>query len=90
MCCGAVVAVSACAPAADRARQTVADYRADVALRHEEMTLCDNDPGTLGATPDCVNAREASRVEDTRRLRDLPPVQLPRKGKPYVQDKSGR
>jgi hypothetical protein len=78
-----VVAVSACSPSPDKARYTVAEYRADPALRHGALKRCGNDPGTLGKTPDCVNAREASRLEDTPSLREMPPVRLPDNGKPY-------
>jgi hypothetical protein len=83
------VAVSACSPSPDKARYTVAEYRADSALRHEALKHCLNDPGTLGKTPDCVNAREASRLEDTQSLRELPPVRLPDNGKPYAKDAQG-
>jgi len=34
-------------------------------------------PGTLGRTPDCINAREATRLEETRSVRALPPIELP-------------
>jgi len=71
------------------ARHTVAEYRASTALRHEQMAACTNDPGTLGQTPDCVNALQAARREDTRSLRELPPVQLPKTDKPYIQSKPG-
>jgi hypothetical protein len=80
--------MGACAPSSDTARHTVADYRASAALRRQELDRCANDPGTLGKTPDCVNAREASRVEDTKSLRELPPVQLPN-AKPYAKDGGG-
>jgi hypothetical protein len=58
------------------ARHTVAEYRADAQLRREVFTQCVNDPGTLGETPDCVNAREAERLEGRGSLRDLPPIGL--------------
>lgn len=72
-----IVAVSACTPPPERARHTIEDYRGDAKLRHEQLALCKNDPGTLGDTPDCINAKQAARLEDTRSLRELPPVRLP-------------
>jgi hypothetical protein len=43
------------------------------------MKVCANDPGTVGATPDCVNAREAERRASIGSLRTLPPLKLPDK-----------
>lgn len=60
------------------AQHTVAEYRANPTLRHEQFGRCANDPGTLQGTPDCVNAREASRLEDISSVRETPPIQLPR------------
>ena len=74
---------TACARQPEVARHTVEEYRADPTLRQAELARCDNDPGTLSETPDCINAREAARREDSRSLRDLPPVQLPQGRKPY-------
>jgi len=85
----AVCATSACSPPAATARHTVSEYRADASLRHRQIEGCANDPGTLALTPDCVNAREASQFEDTRRLRDLPPISLPSNGKPYAKNAQG-
>jgi hypothetical protein len=45
------------------------------------MKVCANDPGTVGATPDCVNAREAERRASIGSLRTLPPLKLPDKPK---------
>jgi hypothetical protein len=85
-----VLAMSACSSSPNTARHTVADYRASAALRRQELDACSNDPGTLGKTPDCVNALEASRLEDTKSLRELPPIRLPDTGKPYAKDAQGR
>jgi hypothetical protein len=74
---------TACARQPEVARHTVQEYRADAALRQAELALCDNNPGTLGETPDCINAREAARREATRSLRELPPIKLPQERKPY-------
>jgi hypothetical protein len=68
------VAGAACAPQPEQARHTVQAYRADDGLRKAQMDRCKNDPGTLGRTPDCVNAREAARIEDIGSFRDLPPL----------------
>jgi hypothetical protein len=82
LCLGFVVtAISAvaCAPAPDRARHTVEEYRQNFMFRKQEFDLCTNDPGSLGTTPDCINAREAERLEGVGSLRTLPPLQLPSK-----------
>ena len=85
-----VLAMAACTRQPEPARHTVEEYRADPALRQAELARCSNDPGTLGETPDCINALEAARREETRSLRDLPPVKLPRERKPYdVPDDAG-
>lgn len=65
-----------CSPGPDVARHTVAEYRADAELRREVFAQCTNDPGTLAETPDCVNAREAERLESLGSLRNQPPVGL--------------
>jgi hypothetical protein len=81
-CLGFVVtAISAvaCAPAPDRARYSVAEYRTNRELRQQELNRCTNDPGSLGKTPDCINVREAERIEGVGSLRELPPLQLPSK-----------
>jgi hypothetical protein len=74
-----VLSAAGCAPVPDRAHHTVEDYRQDAALRRQELVLCANDPGTLGSSPDCVNAREAERAASVGALRDLPPLNLPAK-----------
>lgn len=72
----AVLSAAACTPDADVARHTVAEYRADAELRREVFAACTNDPGTRGASADCINAIEAERLESRGSLRDLPPVGL--------------
>lgn len=79
---GVLLALSAGACAPPRAQHTVDAYRADAGLRGAQLEHCANDPGTLHDTPDCVNAREAERRESARSLRELPPVMLPREGRP--------
>src|SRR5437016_4470397 len=71
-----------CTRQPEPARHTVAEYRANPDLRREQFARCTDDPGALGSTPDCINAREATRLEETRSVRNLPPVHLPRPGSP--------
>src|SRR5262245_57370580 len=72
-----VTVATGCAPAPQPARHSVDEYRAHAGLRDEQLALCANDPGTLGHTPDCINAKEAAKHANTRSLRELPPVRLP-------------
>lgn len=72
--------LACCARQPEQAQHTVDEYRANADLRREQFARCTNDPGTLGKTPDCVNAREAQRFEDIGSVRDTPPIQLPRPG----------
>ena len=79
ICLGIVVSVGAavsCAPAPDRAH-TVPYYREHANEREAALERCADDPGALGQQPDCVNAREAARLEGVGSLRDLPPLDLP-------------
>jgi hypothetical protein len=69
-----------CARESSFAAHTVADYRANGGLRKEAFARCANDPGTLGETPDCVNVREAQRLEDLGSIRNTPPIKLPPPG----------
>ena len=83
-CLGIVVTVSAavsCAPAPDPAN-TVTYYREHADERDAALKRCADDPGSLGKQPDCVNAREASRLEGVGSLRELPPLDLPAEKKP--------
>jgi hypothetical protein len=73
---GVFLVLAGCAPALEPARYTVAEYRADAALRREIVAQCANDPGTYGGTPDCVNALQAERMESRGRLREQPPIGL--------------
>jgi len=65
---------ASCTPPPPSAQHTVSEYRADASLRREVFARCLNDPGGLGRTPDCVNAREAERQESKGSLRDQAPV----------------
>jgi len=72
----AALLMVSCTPEPDVARYTVAQYRADVQLRREMLTRCTDDPGTLGKSPDCINAVEAERRESRGSLRDQLPLGL--------------
>jgi hypothetical protein len=83
-CLGIVVTVGAavsCAPAPDRAN-TVTYYREHADEREALLARCADDPGSAGRTSDCVNAREAARLEGIGSLRDLPPLDLFAEKKP--------
>jgi hypothetical protein len=71
------VSIFGCTREPPVAQHTVGEYQSNPDLRREQFARCANDPGTLGKTPDCVNAREAQGLEDMRSVRDLPPVGLP-------------
>jgi hypothetical protein len=72
-----ILSTASCAPAPDHARHTAKEYAKDAALRHNQMANCANDPGTMGRSPDCINAREAERQAGIGSLRTLPPLKLP-------------
>lgn len=74
--------VVGCTREADVARHTVQEYRANKILRQEVFKRCVNDPGSLGPTPDCINAREAERLESFGSLRDSGPIGLDSKKRP--------
>ena len=74
-----ILSTASCAPAPDRARHSVEEYAQDSALRRSQMAVCANDPGTVGRSPDCINAREAERQAGIGSLRTLPPLKLPNK-----------
>jgi hypothetical protein len=77
LCLGIVVTISsaACAPSPEP-HQTVEYYRANREARETKVAECANDPGALGKTPDCINAKQAAQVEGIGSLRDLPPMGL--------------
>ena len=73
-----VLALAACSRAPGGAGTLTVDYyRAHAAERTATLSTCANDPGDLRDSPNCVNAREAARVEDVGSLRSLPPMGLP-------------
>lgn len=80
MCLGLVVTLAStvgCAPAPDRATLTVDEYRQDAKLRELTFARCAQDPVSRDSSPDCLNAREAERLEAVGSLRKLPPLELP-------------
>jgi hypothetical protein len=73
-----VLALAACSRAPGGAGTLTVDYyRAHAAERAAMLRTCENDPGDLRDSPNCVNAREAARVEDVGSLKSLPPMGLP-------------
>lgn len=71
---------ASCTPGPPVAKHTVPEYRADADLRREVVARCMNDPGGLGQTPDCMNAREAERLESHGSLREQAPIGLDHSG----------
>jgi hypothetical protein len=77
-----VLGTAGCTREADVSHHTVEEFRASKVLRREAFLKCANDPGSLGKTPDCINAREAERLESVGSLRDSGPLGLDSK-KPH-------
>jgi hypothetical protein len=78
-CLGLVITIAsaaACAPAPDRALHTVDEYRQDATLRALTFAGCAEDPASRDTKPDCLNAREAERLEGVGSLRKLAPLEL--------------
>jgi hypothetical protein len=78
-CLGLVITIAsaaACAPVPDRASHTVDEYRHDSKLRELTFARCANDPVSRNFKPDCLNAREAERLESVGSLRRLAPLEL--------------
>jgi hypothetical protein len=71
-----LVLLAACSQEPESARYTVEEYRANAALLEAKVRECANDPGTLGKTPDCVNAVRAALLEQRGSLRKSAPVGL--------------
>jgi hypothetical protein len=78
-CLGLVVTLTstaACAPAPDRSSHSVDEYRHDARLRELTFARCANDPASRDSEPNCLNAREAERLEGVGSLRNLAPLEL--------------
>lgn len=65
---------AACAPAPNP--HPVSWYREHVEERQAQLRHCQENPGALQATPDCVNATAAEKVESVGSLRQLPSMGL--------------
>jgi hypothetical protein len=90
MCLGLVVTLTSavgCAPAPDRASHTLEEYRHDAKLRELTFARCAKDPISRDSVPDCINAREAERLEGVGSLRKLAPLEIPN---PAHADSSAR
>lgn len=72
----AILTLSSCTFERPEERRTVEYYRAHPQEREARILECKNDPGGLAHTPNCVNARQAARLEGPRSFRDLPPMGL--------------
>lgn len=68
--------LGACSQEPPQAAHTVDWYLAHKSDRAGAVERCANDPGTLGKTPDCVNAFAAAQRADLGSLRNLPPLGL--------------
>src|SRR6185369_662105 len=64
-----------CSKAPEPAR-TVTYYREHADERKAMVELCADDPGTRAQDPDCVNAQQATAIEDIGSFRDLEPLGL--------------
>jgi hypothetical protein len=74
----AVLALAACSRGPGGGGTLTVDYyRRHAAERAATLSKCANDPGDLRDSPNCVNAREAARVEGVGSLKSLPPMSLP-------------
>lgn len=73
---GTLAVVACSSPPEPPTHQTVEFYRANKEARQAKLAECENDPGALGNTPDCINAKQAAK-RDMKTLRDLPPLNLP-------------
>ncbi len=91
-CLGIVVTIgsAACAPSPPPSTFTVEYYRAHREAREAKLAICNQDPGGIGKTPHCVNARQAARLESVGSLRELPALGLPDGAKPESGDEPQR
>lgn len=72
-----VIFTAGCAPTPNTQEHTVDYYRTHPKERAAKLAECTRNLGAQGQTPDCINAREATRTESGGSLRDLPPMGLP-------------
>jgi hypothetical protein len=66
----AAAALAACSPA--EPSHDKAYYAAHDAERATKLAACQNDPGKLAATPNCVNAQAADADAHTKNFYDVP------------------
>ena len=83
-----VIGLSACSPDADAAR-TVSWFEQHSDERKAVLAKCQDDPGHLAQTPNCMNASEAEGRASIGSVRDLPPLNLPLPGKTPARPDSG-
>jgi hypothetical protein len=74
--CGALMLAAACTRSPQYAVPTVTYLREHDEERRELMKRCMDDPGSLGHTPACVNAKQATIIVDVGSFRSLPPMGL--------------
>jgi len=81
VCLGLVVTFASavgCAPAPDPASHTVEEYQRDARLRELTFARCAKNPASRDVSQDCINVREAERLEGVGSLRKLAPLELPK------------
>jgi hypothetical protein len=69
-------AVAGCIRTPEAPVRTVTYFRAHAAERHDWLAHCQDDPGSLGHSANCVNADQAESVEGIGSFKDLPPMGL--------------
>ena len=74
-----MLALTACGQPAGH---TVDYYRGHREERATRMRECVNDAGTLRDSPECIDAREAARIDGVGSLKSLPPMGLPGTAEP--------
>jgi hypothetical protein len=65
----AAAALAACSPA--EPSHDKAYYAANAAERATKLAACQNDPGKMAATPNCVNAQAADADAHTKNFYDV-------------------
>jgi hypothetical protein len=71
----ALAVLAGCAESSEPAR-SVSYYQEHPEERQAMVQRCADDPGSLGAQPNCVNAKRATAIEDIGSFKDLPPMEL--------------
>jgi hypothetical protein len=77
LCVVMTVTAAGCTRCPQVAAPTVTYFREHADERRDQMRRCEDDPGTLGQTPACINAGQATAIEDVGSFRNLPPLGLP-------------